>query len=165
MVFPTAEALTPCLTQRLSPETRKMWKERYLYAKKYGIRATFGVVTGTGCYTLVKEVATDVVKRHTKRYIGAILLNIGLTCILAGIFLMTNATKIVKYSKAFHSVCSAAWRGVHNIAECHLLFVITRYLVNMSLLAVRQIKIYLAMKRLISLMSLQNNFFKLFCKY
>jgi hypothetical protein len=54
MVFPTAEALTPCLTQRLSPETRKMWKERYRYAKKYGIRATFGVVTGTGCYTLVK---------------------------------------------------------------------------------------------------------------
>ena len=121
MVFPTAEALTPCLTQRLSPETRKMWKDRYRYAKKYGIRATVGVVTGTGCYTLVKEVGMYGVKHHAKRYIGAILINTGLTCVSAGIPLITNATKIVKYSKACHSVCSAAWRGAHNIAELPLI--------------------------------------------
>ena len=116
-----AEALTPCLTQRLSPETRKVWKNRYRYTKKYGIRATFGVVTGAGCYTLVKEVAMDGVKRHAKRYIGAILINTGLTCVSTGIPLITNATKIVKYSKACHSVCSAAWRGAHNIAELPLI--------------------------------------------
>ena len=121
MVFPTAEALTPCLTQKLSPETRKMWKERYRYAKKYGIRATFGVVTGRGSYTLVKEAAIDGVKRHAKRYLGVILINTGLTCVSGGIPLITNATKIVKYSKACHSVCSAAWRGAHNIAELPLL--------------------------------------------
>ena len=122
MEFTLAEALTPCLTQRLSPETRKMWKERYRYAKKYGIRATFGVVTGTGCYTLVKEAATDGVKSHAKRYIGAILINTGLTCVSGGIPLITNATKIVKYSnKAFHSICSAACRGAHNIAELPLI--------------------------------------------
>ena len=122
MVFPTAETLTmPCLTQRLSPETRDKWKDRYRYTKKYGVRITFGVVTEIGCYTLVKEAATSGVKRHAKRYIGGILVNTGLTCISGGIPLITNATKIVKYSKACHSVCAAAWRGTHNIAELPLI--------------------------------------------
>jgi hypothetical protein len=31
--------------------------------------------------------------------------------------LLTNATKIVKYSKACHSVCAADWRTSDNIAE------------------------------------------------
>ena len=121
MVLPTAEALTPCLTQRLSTETRSKWKEGYRYAKKYGIRATFGAITGTGCYTLVKEACMDGVNRHAKRYMGGILINTGLTCVSSGIPLITNATKIVKYSKACHSVCAAAWRGAHNIAELPLI--------------------------------------------
>jgi len=33
MVFPVAEALTPCLMGRCSTETRNRWKERYRYAK------------------------------------------------------------------------------------------------------------------------------------
>jgi len=121
MVFPTAEALTPCLTQRLSLETRDKWKERYRYTKKYGVRATFGAVTGTGCYTMIKEAAKDGVKRHAKRYLGGILINTGFTCISGGIPLITNATKIVKYSKACHSVCAAAWHEAHNIAELPLI--------------------------------------------
>ena len=123
MVFRTTEALTPCLTQRLSPETRKIWRERYRYTKKYGIRATFGVITGAGCYTLVKEAAADGVKRHAKRYLALLLINTGLTFISTGIPLVfTNSTKIVKYSKA---VCSAAWRAAHNSAE--LPFIVCDY--------------------------------------
>ena len=121
MVLPQAEALTPCLTQRLSVETREKWKERYRYTKKYGIRTGIGVVTGTGIYTLVKEAAADGVKRHAKRYLGGILINSGFTCVSAGLPLLTNASKVVKYSKACHSVCAAAWRASHNIAELPLI--------------------------------------------
>jgi hypothetical protein len=121
MVFPTAEALTPCLTQRLSPETRKNWKEHYRTAKKYGIRVGFATISGTSGYTLVKEAAKEGIKRHGKRYIGAILINSGLTCISGGVPLLTNATKVVRYSKACHSVCGAAWRASHSIAELPLI--------------------------------------------
>ena len=74
MVLPTTDALTPCLTSRLSAETRTKWKERYRRGKKYGIRAAFSGVTGTGLVTLAKEAAADGVKRHAKRYIGGILI-------------------------------------------------------------------------------------------
>ena len=48
MVLPTTEALTPCLTSRLSSDTRAKWKERYRIGKKYGIRAGFSGVTDHG---------------------------------------------------------------------------------------------------------------------
>ena len=123
MVLPGAEALTPCLMGRCSSETRKTWKEPYRYGKKYGIRAGFAGVTGTGLVTVAKEAATDGVKRHAKRYIGGILVNTGFTCISGGIPLLTNATKVVKYSKACHSVCAASWRVAHNIAELPMIVV------------------------------------------
>lgn len=120
MIF--TEALTPSLTGRLSPETRNRWKERYRRAKKYGIRTAFSGVTGAGLITIAREAATDGVKRHAKRYMGGILVNGGFTCISGGIPLLTNATKVVKYSKACHSVCAATWRMSHNIAELPLIF-------------------------------------------
>ena len=123
MVLPVAEALTPCIMGRCSAETRNKWKERYRYAKKYGIRAGFAGVTGTGLVTVAKEAAADGVKRHAKRYIGAILVDSGLTCVSGGLPLLTNATKVVKYSKAVHSVCAASWRAAHNIAELPLIVV------------------------------------------
>ena len=46
MVLPGAEALTPCLMGKCPPETRKIWKERYRYAKKYGLRAALHQDTG-----------------------------------------------------------------------------------------------------------------------
>ena len=75
------------------------------------------LVVWVGAYTLLKEAAKEGIKRHGKRYIGGILINSGLTFVSGGIPLMTNATKVVKYSKACHSVCAAAWRASHNIAE------------------------------------------------
>lgn len=123
MVLSGAEALTPCLTGRCSFETRERWKGRYRYAKKYGIRTMFAGVTGTGLVTLAKEAATDGVKRHAKRYIGSILVDVGLTCISGGLPLLTNTTKVVKYSKACHSVCAASWRATHNIAELPMIVV------------------------------------------
>ena len=122
VLLPTAEALTPSLTQNLHPATRALWKERYRTAKKYGIRVAFTGVTGAGLLSLAKEAAADGVKRHAKRYIGGILVNGGLTCVSGGVPLITNATKVVKYSKACHSVCAASWRAAHNIAELPLIF-------------------------------------------
>lgn len=121
MIF--LEALTPCLMGRCSVETRNKWKGRYRYAKKYGIRSLFVGVSGVGVFNLVKEAASDGIKRHAKRYIGGILVDSGLTCITGGIPLLTNASKIVKYSKACHSVCAASWRVCHNIAELPLVVV------------------------------------------
>lgn len=123
MVLPVAEALTPCIMGRCSSETRNKWKERYRYAKKYGLRAGFARVTGNGLVTVAKEAAIDGVKRHAKRYLGGILVDIGLTSVSGGLPLLTNATKIVKYSKAVHSVCAASWRAAHNIAELPLIAV------------------------------------------
>lgn len=111
--FPTAEALTPCLMGSCSPQTRETWKERYRYAKKYGIRATVAGVSGTGMVGVLQEAAKDGVKR----YIGGILVDTGLTCFSAGLPLLTNPTKVVKYSKACHSVCAASWRAADNIAD------------------------------------------------
>lgn len=121
MVLPTTEAFTLCLTGRLSSDTRAKWKERYRIGKKYGIRVAFSGVTGTGLASLAKEASVGSVKRHGKRYIGGILVNRGLTCMSGGLPLLTNATKVVKYSKACHSACAAAWRTCHNVAELPLI--------------------------------------------
>jgi hypothetical protein len=109
------------VTGGMSPETRKLWKDRYRFVNKHGIRVGFAVVTGSDAFSLVKEASKDGVKRHAKRYMGTILIDGGLTCISGGIPLLTNATKIVKYSKACHSVCAASWRAAHNIAEFPLI--------------------------------------------
>ena len=45
MVFTPAVSITPCLTQKLSPESRKKLKEYYRTAKKYGIRGLLSVVS------------------------------------------------------------------------------------------------------------------------
>ena len=112
MVFSTAEALTPCLTQKLSPENIDKWKEPYRYAKKYGVRATFATIIGTGYYTLVKEAATDEVKRDAKDYLGGILIHTGLTCSSGGIPPYYECAK--KNFKIFKSLsfslcCYLAW--------------------------------------------------------
>ena len=123
MVLQQTEALTPCLMGKYSCKTRNIWKERYRYAKKYGIRAGFAGVTGTGLATIAKEAASEGVKRHGKRYLGGILINSGLTCVSAGLPLLTNSTKVLKYAKACHSVCAASWRAAHNIAELPMIAV------------------------------------------
>ena len=64
---------------------------------------------------------TDGVKHHGKGYIGGILISTGLTCVSSGIPLVTNTTKVVKYSKACHSVCAGVWRACHNVAELPLI--------------------------------------------
>lgn len=48
-------------------------------------------------------------------------MNGGLTCLSGGLLLLTNATKVVKYSKACHSACATAWRTYHNVAELPLI--------------------------------------------
>lgn len=123
MVLPQTEALTPCLMGKFPTATRKVWKERYRYAKKYGFRAGFATITGTGLVTVAKEKASKGVKRHAKRYIGGILIDGGLTCVSARLPLITNATKVVKYSKACHSVCAASWRAAYNVAEVPMILV------------------------------------------
>ncbi len=71
----------------------------------------------------MKEIAVDGVKCHGKRFFGSIILTSSLTCCSFAIPFLTNATKIVKYSKAVHSVCAAAWRGAHNLAEAPILLI------------------------------------------
>ena len=67
MKIPLAYTLTPLggkiLKYHLILELEKSGKnkERYRYAKKYGIRAGFAGVTATGLVTLAKEVVIDLV--------------------------------------------------------------------------------------------------------
>jgi hypothetical protein len=123
MEIPISEGLTPCLTGGWSCERRRRWKERYRYVKKCGIRVGFAGVTTTGLVTVVTEACADGVKRHAKRYLGGILINTGLTFVSGGVPLVTNATRIVRYAKACHSVCAASWRAAHNIAELPMIVV------------------------------------------
>ena len=85
-------------------------KVHYRYVKKYEIRADCGLISGYEGYevmTLEEEAVGEGVKCHGKRYLGAILFDGGLTSISAAVPLLTNATKIIKYSKAVHSTCAA----------------------------------------------------------
>ena len=113
--------LIPCLLGKCNSETRKTLKERYRYTKKYGLRAGFAAMTGNGIMKLIKEAATDGIKRHEKRYLGMILFNSGVTCISGSITILTNSTKVLKYAKACHSTSAAAWRVCHNAADFPLL--------------------------------------------
>ena len=97
--------------------------------KKYGIRAGFAGVTATGLVTLAKEVVIDLVVlakevvKGSRNWFGCILVNSCFTCISVGLPLLTNATKVVKYSKALHSVCAASWRAANNVAELSMIAV------------------------------------------
>lgn len=71
MVLPVAEAITtPCLTNSMNPAAREKLKERYRKAKRYGIKAAWGVITGAGVLELAKEVAKGEVVRHGKKKWG-----------------------------------------------------------------------------------------------
>lgn len=49
MVLSMADVLTtPCLTNNLNPVARQRLKEQYRIAKRYGIKADWGIVTGNG---------------------------------------------------------------------------------------------------------------------
>jgi len=67
MVLPVAEALTtPCLTGRMNPTARSKLKEQSRVAKKYGIRAVWGVVTGGGILELASEIAKGEIVKQGK---------------------------------------------------------------------------------------------------
>jgi hypothetical protein len=118
MVLPIAEALTtPCLTSRMNPAAREKLKEKYRTAKKYGIKAAWGVVTGSGILELGKEYVKGEVITRGKKKIGSLIL-LGCSHIgLGAVPLVTNSTKIIKYAKKAHSVTSCIYRCAHDASE------------------------------------------------
>ncbi len=122
MVLPVAEALTtPCLTSRMDPTSREKLKEKYRVAKKYGIKAAWGAVTGSGVLELGKEALKGEVLTRGRKKIGSLLL-LGCTHIGCGaaIPLVTNSTRIVGYAKKAHSVTSCIYRCAHDASEVPL---------------------------------------------
>jgi hypothetical protein len=121
MVLPVSEALTtPCLTSRMNPAARKELKEKYRVAKKYGIRAAWGAVTGSGLLEIGKEVVKGQVVHHGKERIGGLIL-LGCSHIgLGALPLVTNSTKILKYAKKAHSFTSCVYRCAHDASEVPL---------------------------------------------
>ena len=121
MVLPVAEGLTtPCLTSRMSPEAREKLKEKYRITKCYGIKAAWGVVTGSGVLELAKEVAKGEVIAQGKKKVGSLLL---LGCSHVGfgaVTLVTNSTKILKYVKKGHAITSCVYRCAHDASEVPL---------------------------------------------
>ena len=121
MVLPVAEALTtPSLTSRMNPAARARFKEKYRVAKKYGIKAAWGVVTGSGVLELAKEVVKGEVVHQGKERLGSLILlgcgHVG----LGAIPLVTKSTKIIKYAKKAHSVTSCIYRCAHDASEVPL---------------------------------------------
>lgn len=98
MVLPVAEALTtPCLTSKMNTSAREELKEKYRVAKRYGIKAAWGVVTGSGVLELAKEVAKGEIVKHGKKKVGSLIL-LGCGHIGTGaLTLVTNSTKFLNF--------------------------------------------------------------------
>ena len=121
MVLPVAEALTtPCLTRRMNPAARKQLKEKYRVAKRYGIKAAWGVVTGAGILELGKEVIKGEIINRSREKIGALLILASAHVGIGSIQLVTNSTKILKYAQKAHSVTSCIYRCAHDASEVPL---------------------------------------------
>lgn len=122
MVLPVAEALTtPCLTSRMNPNAREKLKEKYIIGKRYGIKAAWGVVTGSGALELAKEVAKGEIVKQGKKKVGSLIL-LGCSHIGLGyLTLVTNSTKILKYVKKGHSVTSCIYRCARDASEVPLI--------------------------------------------
>jgi hypothetical protein len=118
MVLPVAEALTtPSLTSHMNPIARQKLKENYRVAKRYGIKAAWGVVTGSGVLELTKEVAKGEIVRQGKKKVGSLIL-LGCSHIGVGaLTVVTNSTRVIKYAKKAHSVTSCMYRCAHDASE------------------------------------------------
>ena len=118
MPLPVAEALTtPCLTQHMPAAARNRLKERYRKAKKLGIKAAWGVVTGAGVFEIGKEVVKGAVVNKGKKKIGALII-LGCSHVgLGALSLVTNSTKLLNYTKKAHSITSCIYRCAHDASE------------------------------------------------
>jgi hypothetical protein len=86
------------------PAAREELKEKYRVAKRYGIKAAWGVVTGSGVLELVKEVAKGELVKHSKKKVGSLIL-LGCGHIGTGaLTLVTNSTKFLNYTKKARSI-------------------------------------------------------------
>ena len=122
MVLPVAEALTtPSLTSHMTPTARQKLKENYRVAKRYGIKAAWGVVTGSGVLELAKEVAKGEIVKQGKQKVGSLIL-LGCSHIgLGAVTVVTNSTRVIKYAKKAHNVTSCIYRCAHDASEVPLI--------------------------------------------
>ena len=122
MVLPVAEDLTtPSLTSHMNPVARQKLKEKYRVAKRYGIKAAWGVVTGSGVFELAKEVAKGEIVKQGKQKVRSLIL-LGCSHIgLGAVTVVTNSTRVIKYAKKAHSVTSCIYRCAHDASEVPLI--------------------------------------------
>jgi hypothetical protein len=114
---------TPCLTKRMSPESRRRLREIYRKLKRYRIRGAIGTATGGSFCQIAWEISRGELKTYGKRKIGAIIVGAAGSAVSGGLVLATNATRIAKYANATHKVVAAAYRTTHNMAELPFLVV------------------------------------------
>ena len=69
MILPVSDVLTtPSLTSKMDPKAREKLKEKYRLAKKYGIKAAWASVTGSGILELGKEALKgEIITRGKKK--------------------------------------------------------------------------------------------------
>jgi len=122
MVLPVADALTtPSLTSHMNPAARQKLKEKYHVAKRYSIKAAWGVVTGSGVLELAKEVAKGEIVKQGKQKVGSLIL-LGCSHIgLGAVTVVTNSPRVIKYAKKAHSVTSCIYRCAHDASEVPLI--------------------------------------------
>jgi hypothetical protein len=84
---------------------RRIFK-KYQDAKKYGIRAVLGYVTGAELYQIIGEVARGIIITWGRRKAAA-LATVGMTWVGGPVVMcFTNATKAVKVAKGIHGAAS-----------------------------------------------------------
>ena len=100
---PNWNTRTRCLLSNWNETDILALEEKYAQAKCYGIRASLGVVTGAGVISVGKEVSKGVLQYYGRRWLGTALVTVGGYFGFAGVPLLTNATKVVRYGKACHN--------------------------------------------------------------
>jgi hypothetical protein len=80
--------------------------KKYQDAKRYGIRAVIGYVTGAEIYQIIGEVSRGILITWGRRKIAA-LATVGITWVGGPVVMcFTNATKAVRFAKGIHGVAS-----------------------------------------------------------
>lgn len=82
----------------------------YGHAKCYGVRGIYVFLTGTGLYSIVKDLAKGHVVQYGKRRLSAILISSCAYISAPAVAVLTNATRVVR-------TCKVIFVGIGYVAE------------------------------------------------
>jgi hypothetical protein len=97
---------TKYLFRHLNNTQYTRYAKGYSLAKKNGSRGIYLWASGMGVWGIVREAATDGVKRYGKKKIAAVCLSAGGWALGPVVVLLTNSTKVIGAVTRLHSLIS-----------------------------------------------------------